>query len=337
MSTLGNMASLASATSSHLDSACKHIQQCRVSQDHMIQFTKAPHDPEELVRNKYRYCVHKDELVLSVGKCWGKQNGTKRFQNNAYPRVVSNLGQLVDTAGDERSEAEKLIKLMYHHATSIPVRNKLLETFQRGMPSDFAVPDSAGLDSPYLRQTANGDGMVFSAQLPYLYDFGAVGYANTLGWAHSNSGDTMSSVMIGGLRTVTNGDFEVFCGDRIQWYWPFERHCFTKDGRRKAIPMHADGAGLDRGQLRNNLQVDPATADGAPCHGLDNAKRQRKEYGDRQFGQRKGSEKMVALIKPFKLDDENPRLYDWYRVFAEAISSAGPHEKVDIRISRQAV
>ena len=46
---------------------------------------------------------------------------------------------------------------------------------------------------------------------------------------------------------------------------------------------------------------------------------------------------MVPLIKPFKKDDDHPRLYDWYRVFADAISSAGPREKVDIRISRQAL
>lgn len=337
MSSLGGSASLASATSSHLDSACKHIQQCRVSQDHMIQFTKAPHDPEELVRNKYRYCMHKDELALSVGKCWGKQNGTKRFQNNAYPRVVSNLGQLVETAGDERSEAEKVIKLMYHHAVSIPKRDELLKLFQNGVPTDFVT---SGDKVPYLKVAADGS-MLFKSQLPYIYDFGATGYANTLGWAHSSSGDTMSSVMIGGLRTVVNGDFEVFCGDRIQWYWPFEAQCFTKDGRRKRIEMHDDATLTPPGVLRNNLQMDPAESQscepGAPPHRTDLATRQRKSFEERQYGQRKGAEKMVPLIKPFKKDDDHPRLYDWYRVFADAISSAGPREKVDIRISRQAL
>ena len=336
MSSLGPMTSLASATSTHLDSACKHIQQCRVSQDHMTQFTKAPHDPEELVRNKYRYCVHKDELTLSVGKCWGKQNGTKRFQNNAYPRVVSNLGQCADPAGDERSDVEKLIKLMYHHATSIPERNTLLQMFQEGDPRKFHT--SPGTD-PYLKQDEERHEMKFKSKLPYIYDFGAVGYANTLGWAHANSGDNMTSVMIGGLRTVTNGDFDVFCGDLLQWYWPFERQCFTKDGKRKPIPMHEDSqqAALDENgiALKNDLQTDPALVD--TQFGMDRAARLRKEMNERQTGQPRGSEKVVPLIKPFKRDDEQPRLYDWYRVFAEAISSAGPGQKVDIRISRQAV
>ena len=336
MSNLGGMTSLGSATSSNLDSSCKHIQQCRVSQDHMIQFTKAPHDPEELVRNKYRYCVHKDEIALSVGKCWGRQNGTKRFQNNAYPRVVSNLGQLVECAGDERSEAEKLIKLMYHHVQTIPERDKFLNMFQSGAACDFVIGKN---DTPYLKM--NGDNMAFKAQLPYIYDFGASGYANTVGWAHSSSGDTMSSVMIGGLRTVTNGDFEVFCGDRIQWYWPFEAQCFTKDGRRKKIEMHTDSdtvASIPPGIPLNNLQTDPALSEGQGLSLSQGADvRKRKAFEERQYGQRQGSEKIVPLIKPFKRDDDQPRLYDWYRVFADAISSAGPREKVDIRISRQAL
>jgi hypothetical protein len=52
-----------------------------------------------------------------------------------------------------------------------------------------------------------------------MYDYFTTGFANTLGWAHANSGDTMTSVMIGGLRTVLNGDFEIFAGDIIQFYW----------------------------------------------------------------------------------------------------------------------
>ncbi len=40
--------------------------------------------------------------------------------------------------------------------------------------------------------------------------------------------------MIGGLRTVMNGDWEVRAGDQLQWYWTFERECFRKDGTRKS-------------------------------------------------------------------------------------------------------
>ena len=60
--------SLAQATNTRLDSACKHIQQCRVSTDDMTRFVLE--DGEELQRNKYRYCIHKDELVVGVGRPW---------------------------------------------------------------------------------------------------------------------------------------------------------------------------------------------------------------------------------------------------------------------------
>ena len=84
--------SLAQATNTRLDSACKHIQQCRVSTDDMMRFTGEDAVSilfiiclffrfyiflkmswvvqEELQRNKYRYCIHKDELVVGIGRPW---------------------------------------------------------------------------------------------------------------------------------------------------------------------------------------------------------------------------------------------------------------------------
>jgi len=330
MSTLGLMPSLAQSTSTHLDSACKHIQQCRVSQDHMMKFLKSSDSADELIRNKYRYCVHKDELVLAVGKSWAKDKSDKKFQNNAYPRVVSNLGGMADPDGKDDSYEVRLIKLMYHNATSIPERDDILRKFQNCDPADF--PAARG-------QTYLGDADVRSGRMPWeanvsrLHDFVTVGYSNTLGWAHAHTGDTMTSVMIGGLRTVMNGDFEVFTGDLIQWYWPFERACFLRNGRRK--PRAVDGT--------NNpeLQVDPCTVDGTGGGdvnwNLDKDSLQRKNFFDQQYGDRKGIGKTVALVKPYKRDDKEPRVYDWYRVFAVALSSARPREKVDIRIARHAL
>jgi hypothetical protein len=341
MSNLGaGMPSLAQATSTLLDSACKHIQQCRVSQDHMTKFLKNSHDQDELIRNKYRYCVHKDELVLGVGRSWAKDGSDKKFQNNAYPRVVSNLGGMADMVGTEDSPEVKLMKVMYHNATSIPERNGILTKFQNALPADFppvpaAVMELAG--QAYLG-AAGGDGtMTFAPHVHRIHDFITVGYANTLGWAHAHCGDTMTSVMIGGLRTVMNGDFDVFTGDLIQWYWPFERNCFMKNGRRKKRLMDNTAA-----PPFPVLQADPGqiSADGSANTNwnLDRDGQLRKQFFDQQYGERRPDDKkMVALIKPYKRDDDAPRIYDWYRVFAVALCSARPREKVDIRISRQAL
>ena len=330
MSSLGQMPSLAQATSTSLDSACKHIQQCRVSQDHMAKFC-VPSDPDELIRNKYRYCVHKDELVLGIGKCWARDNSNKKFQNNAYPRVVSNLGGLADSNGEDDSDVVKMIRVMYHNATSIPERDWILGALQRGEPADF--PQAASGDR-YLGQPKPGKSdMPFVDSVKNVYDFITVGYANTLGWAHAHTGDTMTSVMIGGLRTVMNGDFEVFTGDLIQWYWPFERDCFFKNGKRKPRTLTAIG-----GQMRPELQHNPANYAGVTHHWeLDKDSKLRKTHFDKQYGDRKGREKVVPLIKPYKRDDEEPRIYDWYRVFAVAICSGRPRERIDIRIARQAL
>lgn len=333
MSTLGLMPSLAQSTSTHLDSACKHIQQCRVSQDHMMKFLKTK-DPDELIRNKYRYCVHKDELVLAVGKSWAKDGSDKKFQNNAYPRVVSNLGGMADKDGKDDSYEVRLMKLMYHNATSIPERNEILKKFQDCNPADF--PQVPGFEK-YLGDPAGGR-MPWEANVSRLHDFITVGYSNTLGWAHAHTGDTMTSVLIGGLRTVMNGDFEVFTGDLIQWYWPFERDCFLKNGRRKPRSTAPAAGGSP---AFPNLQVDPASVQvpgSAEVNwNLDKDSLQRKNFFDQQYGDRRGEGKTVALVKPYKRDDDAPRIYDWYRVFAVALSSARPREKVDIRIARQAL
>jgi hypothetical protein len=182
------------------------------------------------------------------------------------------------------------------------------------------------------------------AYIPKLYDFYPVGFANTIGYAHPSSGDTMSSVMIGGLRTVMNGDFEVFAGDLIQWYWTFELGCFHFDtGRRKSI-QGAGGIPISNGDPEvDYAQVGvPALA---PLHPPNNDPRGdlRRIHNNFQYGinpdkfSPADKAKNVARIKPYMPDDAQPRVYDWYRVFAVAISSARPNEMVDIKISKQSL
>jgi hypothetical protein len=325
--------SLAAATGTRLDSAAKHIQQCRVSQDHMQELVTFDDkcDADELIRNKIRYCVHKDELVLGIAKSWVNKI---KFQNSAYPRVLSNLGRLADTDSvtGEHNEAIKMIIFLYHNATDIDWRNRIIDIFKSGSVADFdrfILPRPG--QTPYFKLNAqNNAEYEFKRYVPYMYDFVTVGYANTVGWAHAHNGDTMTSVHIGGLRTVQNGHFEIFCGDLIQWYWPFERPCFETTGKRKDIEFEQDGGGIN--YVAHVCPYDPAN----DWKNKPDA-RLRQQFHDRQFGLKKGVDKSVPMIKPFKRDDYNPRIYDWYRVFAVAISSARPFEAVDIRISRQAI
>ena len=333
MSALGSTPSLATATSTRLDSACKHIQQCRVSQDHMTVF--ADKDADELIRNKYRYCVHKDEMVVGITRPLGSDNKTKRFQISAYPRVVSNLGKMLERKGGVVPEAEKVLKLLYHYSRSLTQRDTILRLLQEGDPGKF--PAFAPGEEPYLPTDTSVNKLKCSAVMQDLFDLVPVGYANTLGWAHAHCGDTMSSVMIGGLRTVRNGAFEVFTGDILQWYWPFEQDCFEQNGRRKPAykPDTANGEQVTTG-LQYSLQKDPGQT-GGPGWDAGGDAALRQNFRDRQYGQKRGVEKAVPMLKPYLATGEDDSIYDWHRVFARALAPARAFDEVDIMIFRQAL
>jgi hypothetical protein len=334
--------SLASATNTRLDTSCRHHQQCRVSTDDMLAYTMpAKNDHEELQRNKYRYCIHKDEFVVGIGRPWVSQVTRKRT-NNAYPRVISNLGQL--SMENDGKLALMMIKYMYHYARTIQEKTDIIDWFRAPTMHDPGVGDDGHAlpaeDWAFDKKQKErlGD------WLPLMADQIPVGFAQTLGWAHPNTGDTMVTVMIGGLRTVMNGDFEVFPGDLIQWYWPFEKDCFGPDGRRKQYingwTMARMPGGLNKA-VPPNVNPELELADtGLVVTRLhpDGSTTERERYHGRTFGNASDQKtKLVARIKAFFRDDDNPRIYDSYRVFGIAIAAARPHEMLDIKISAQSV
>ena len=317
--------SLATATSTRVDSGCKHIQQCRVSQDHMQKFALDKGD--DLIHNKYGYAVHKDELVLNIRECWYTHD--KIYAKNAYPRVVSNLGRLGDKSSGAPNEAMKFLLHAYHNITSLTQRKNWIQIANTGDGDDVAslvFTDGAGTNYMQFESldTSPKRKYKFQSELSLLHDFTTVGYANTVGFAHAHHGDTMTSVHIGGLRTVMNGDFSVECGDKIQWYWPDEKAYFNSHGERLPITLE---------------NVNPTTIGGsfgALTHKNQGAS-DRENFYSLQFGQKKDHAKYVPRIKTYKEDEDAPRIYDSLRVFAVAISSARPHEMFDIMIARQAI
>ena len=341
-----NNVSLGSATGTRLDSGCKHIQQCRVSQDHLTRL--AENGAESLLQRKFQYAVHKDELVLGVGSEWSLS--PPFHGNNAYPRVISNLG-------DIEEDTKNLIKFAYHNIRSIAEREMFKKMFQNDNAGDLWACQlhlfRADVE-PFIPIQPGRDAPDVATSLPVMFDCIPVGYSNTIGYAHRETGDTMTSVMIGGLRTVRNGDFEVHCGDLIQWYWPFERDCFTQDARRRNINprdylVEPNPDGTPRRVAMRIDNMDPAscpigTDPQAPTPwSQGDMERDRQKFYERQYGnvaakgKQKGHSKLVPFIKPYRPDEFNPRLYDWVRVFAVAIGSAGPHQDLDIKISRQSV
>jgi hypothetical protein len=118
----------------------------------------------------------------------------------------------------------------------------------------------------------------------------------------------------------------------------FEKDDFDRTGRRKPY--------LDIWNGDTPSNVNPATTVDAASAGAkrssDGWPRQpdaqiRQDYYDRCYGQRPGVQKLVAKVKPYFPDEDNPRINDWYRVFGYAIASARPNEMCDICISRQSL
>jgi hypothetical protein len=135
--------------------------------------------------------------------------------------------------------------------------------------------------------------------------------------------------MIGGMRTVLNGAFEVNTGDMIQWYWEIETNCFDAEGRRHdAIPdLRSQGVTAFIEGHNKNLAMDEA---------------RRKAFYDRGNGAyanvKYDAKRDVAYPKPVKPGrDGKKRIGDEKRVFGRAMSSARRFEFFDIMICRQSM
>lgn len=319
--------SLASATGTHLDTACRHMQQCKVYTDLMVQLVA---DPKELENKKYNFCVHKDEAVVGVSRPWDKSQVLKK-PNNAYPRIIGNLG---DPTYKETVVVQKMIKAMYHFATSLASMQQIINIFN----DDTNAREIFRQDGPKRSHGTDSGKAVYyfdehestKQNMDKMHHFYTVGVANTVGWAHPNTGDTACSIMIGGLRTVRNGDWLVEAGDLVQWYWTFERDCFDEQGCRKKIfagqyhdPEYELDGGPDLGNLKKiTLDV-------------------KRRYMDKQYGsdQGKANQKANSVIrfKRFIKDEDYPRMFDAERVIGRAISSSRANDLLDIKICMQSL
>jgi hypothetical protein len=196
------MLSLGSATHTRVDSAAKHIRQCKVHERLMQVLSNV--DQETVHREKNKYATMKDDLVLNVNQSLGRTCNT----TDAYPSVMSNFTSL-------NAKTKDVIAKWYTSQTALEFYAK--ERFiQLKTEHSFFTPDT-------LKDNKQCDNLPF---------FRAQGYALGRAEANMRSGDTVFSVLIGGQMTVQNGDFPMRPGQMVQWYFDFERDGFHADGRR---------------------------------------------------------------------------------------------------------
>jgi hypothetical protein len=313
--------SLAAHTGSRIDSAAKHNMACKV--DSKLYQTwlctqNASDADRELHVNRMRFAVQKDELVLNVSR--------KMFASskdvNAYPLVVSNccgmsqkiLNRLLLLYSNFTPDDffQFLLWLQEQEATATPQANIA------GLLNLYEMPEPNDLSNPELNQIR---------QLPHFH---AQGYALGTAYASFVSGDTVATVMIGGMMTVMNGAFTCHAGDMMQWYFEDEERFFSKQNTQN---MGEGQRFRDAVDINNNSK-----------HPLAGNKRY---HDNRAYGMQKINDdhksRSVFRIKPYRmyrpagLDQYVDHYGDRIRIFAKCIGGGRPFEMVDVMLMTQSL
>lgn len=398
--------SLASATSTRVDSASKHIQACRVNEEYMMHLLEVGSDPPhpttcatqtdeqppsiptsqgytdnpnaELQNNKMKYCMHKDEVVIGLGRPrYGVSRLMGLYSKKAYPSVITNLARMQDHAkrimvlhnfivtGPNDADSYKNIGELIgcQMLQGDPNAMQIMQELFRHVDSDVAAAEeeaeaeaAAGRPRPLVPTPGqvqqkivalhaavdNNKRNTIKEQVINMPDLHFVGISLGLAYAHHNSGDTVASVMIGGLRTVQNGAFPIHTNDQLMWYIDEEQDFFEQSGAR-----------IDRSKWKIGEQADfiangtiPAAA--AAQKNTILKETMRKAYYDRGNGNFHGTtanmKANVFRIKPYivsRHSEVDGRIQhfpcDKARIWGRAISNAQPWEMVDVQISRQAI
>lgn len=301
---------VASATGTRLDSAAKHQIAVRASYEHLLSWVG--YEQVVLQKEKHAFSVAKDDLTIGVSKPVRRnENGRGNQRNKAYPSVVTTLARM-------EQPAKNYLIMLYHNPLTFQQR----DAFIRSVEMRPEVWD------PAMSEVAKKQ----IAEMPEFYFVGvSVGFA----YPHPLSGDNVCTTMLGGMRTVLNGAFEVNAGDMIQWYWDAETNCFDAAGRR-----------LDPIEDQRSQGVSAFLAGHSQGLARDAAKR--KTFYERGNGvftnsQTDGNVKYngktgVAFPKALVAGkDGRKRPGDMMRVFARAVSGARPYEWFDILIGRQSM
>ncbi len=135
------------------------------------------------------------------------------------------------------------------------------------------------------------------------------------------------------FRTVLNGPIAANTGQYVQWIFQFEAGCYGPDGKRifsntKFPDVVEDGMAMIKGQVNNVIStMDMKTIDRKAWHARENG----------NFPGVPGKDGVILLIPYVRPDDDYENILDRDRICGIYISSARPHEMVDIKFQRQAI
>jgi len=325
------MPGLASATGTRVDSAAKHNLACRVAETLMMTWCEDQGNARNHLHNqKMKYCMHKSELALNVSQALNNCS-TLVAKNRAYPAVVSTLG-------DMTMQSKDVLMWLYHESGS---GRKFLENkdlIRKEVGSSAKGP----LRSKVMRSTDVGGEhwQRICRELRDLPYFTAQGYSLGIAYASNLTGDTVATVMIGGMQTVQNGAFDCRAGQMLQWYFDFEADMFYRDNTedRKTRRSIAAGTRKNRG-TNDGLDKVIDMGEYRPDPSDENRLRfYERELGDTKTFPKNYQKRCIFYPKPYMLTTDGEDHYaDKIRIFAKCINGGRRHEMIDIMLMTQSL
>lgn len=310
-------AGIASATGTRLDSAAKHTMACKIETDLLVSwFPSAKNALVTLHKSKYKYAMQKDELVLNVTS---QMNARGRIVSGAkaYPAVVTSLGDM-----------------------PFEVKQRLVFMYSAKFGRDF-------MERRVLSDAEKGS---CSKLLLRMWDtmpnFFAQGYALGTAWASHMSGDTVGTVLVGGMVTVRNGAFSCRAGQPIMFYFDFEELEFSNKTRQGVIEgerfvhMLEDGRDTEDSTVvkRRNDAATTLVVDRDKEYRASDAGRKRRKVQEYDTYEAPSTTKCgIALPKPYVLQRGDEHYGDRIRVFAKCINGGRPFDMIDIMLMTQSL
>ena len=270
--------------------------------------------------------MFKNDLVINVSQPLN-DTGTIISTAKAYPAVVSNLG-------DMTSATKNIICKLYAHgktgANFIAFQHQLRGISHKGIDNIDTIDPGENSDR-IMREIKD---------LPY---FRAQGFSLGTAYASNLSGDTVGTVLIGGMCTVQNGAFECRAGEMVQWYFEFEQDMFymenTEDRQSKQTIRAGSRKEINVGLDLSNSEVDKvkkSTPYKETPQEIDRKQFYERALGDDTAFPKNYKKHNVAYPKPFKLCKDGTEHYaDKIRIFAKCVNGARKHEMVDLMLMTQ--
>jgi hypothetical protein len=159
----------------------------------------------DLQMNKMKYCMHKDDLVVGLGRpLYGAS--VNMCNKKAYPSVIS-------TMHGTNKHVQRWMAVHNFMVNAYEDTYTLKDRLMSCMRGDHYVQphrqhDDAEVHAHWLNVDKNIKN-IMDKKINNMLEFYFVGVSLGLAYAHPHSGDTVASVMVGGLKTILNGAFQV--------------------------------------------------------------------------------------------------------------------------------